>query len=134
MRISLSLVLMLVFVLNAAGVLHLGFVDRMENFAYDVRLNMTMPGTQDKRIVIVDIDERSLLEQGRWPWSRNRLATLVDKLFDDYKIRVLGFDVEAAAGNIRRIAPQARLIALSARSGEGMAGWYDFLRSRLPRA
>ena len=47
---------------------------------------------------------------------------------------VLGFDVEAAAGNVRRIAPQARLIALSARSGEGMAGWYDFLRSRLPRA
>jgi len=93
MRISLSLVLMLVFVLNAAGVLHLGFVDRMENFAYDVRLTLTMPDTQDKRIVIVDIDERSLLEQGRWPWSRNRLATLVDKLFDDYKIRVLGFDV-----------------------------------------
>ena len=46
---------------------------------------------------------------------------------------VLGFDLAAAAENVRRIAPQARLITLSARSGQGMADWYEFLRSRLPR-
>jgi hydrogenase nickel incorporation protein HypB len=40
---------------------------------------------------------------------------------------VLGFDREAAAENVRRIAPQARLIQLSARSGEGIAEWYDLL-------
>jgi len=43
-----------------------------------------MPGTQNKRIVIIDIDEKSLLEQGRWPWGRNKLAQLVDILFDKY--------------------------------------------------
>ncbi len=42
---------------------------------------------------------------------------------------VLGFDRPAAVANIRRIAPQARLLQLSARSGEGLAAWYDFLRS-----
>ncbi|MGD1030442.1 MAG: hydrogenase nickel incorporation protein HypB [Opitutaceae bacterium] len=42
---------------------------------------------------------------------------------------VLGFDRAAAAGNIRAIAPQAQLIELSARTGEGMAAWYEFLRS-----
>jgi len=40
---------------------------------------------------------------------------------------VLGFDRAAAADNIRRIAPQARLIELSARSGEGIEQWYDLL-------
>jgi hydrogenase nickel incorporation protein HypB len=35
--------------------------------------------------------------------------------------------------NIRRIAPQAQIIELSSRSGEGVAAWYEFLRARLPR-
>jgi hydrogenase nickel incorporation protein HypB len=41
----------------------------------------------------------------------------------------LGFDIEAAAENVRRIAPQARVIRLSARSGEGIKDWYDLLGS-----
>lgn len=45
----------------------------------------------------------------------------------------LGFDRAAAVANIRRIAPQARLIQLSARSGEGLPEWYDFLRSLAPK-
>jgi len=42
---------------------------------------------------------------------------------------VLGFDLEAAAENVRRIAPQARLIRLSARTGDGIKEWYDLLGS-----
>ncbi len=41
----------------------------------------------------------------------------------------LGFKREVAVENIKRIAPQARIIQLSARSGEGMADWYAFLRT-----
>ena len=92
-RIVISFAVLLVFLANTMGLIHIGFIDRMENLAYDVRLNVMMPNTVDPRIVIVDIDERSLLEQGRWPWSRNQLALMIDKLFDEYKIRVLGFDV-----------------------------------------
>lgn len=46
----------------------------------------------------------------------------------------LGFNRALAVENIRRIAPQARLIQLSARSGEGLPEWYDFLRSLAPKA
>ena len=46
---------------------------------------------------------------------------------------VLGFDREAAARNVRRMAPQARLIQLSSRSGEGMQEWYDLLGSLVPK-
>jgi hydrogenase nickel incorporation protein HypB len=42
---------------------------------------------------------------------------------------VLGFDLDLAAENVRRIAPQARLIRLSAKSGEGIGEWYDLLGS-----
>ncbi len=93
LRIALSLIIVPILLLNAAGTINLGFVARLENYAYDLRLQWTMPGTVDKRIVIVDIDEASLQQQGHWPWPRNKLAHMVDVLFDTYKIDVLGFDV-----------------------------------------
>ncbi|MFA5263011.1 MAG: hydrogenase nickel incorporation protein HypB [Opitutaceae bacterium] len=45
---------------------------------------------------------------------------------------VLGFDRAAALENLRRVAPQARILELSSRSGEGMRAWYDLLRAQLP--
>lgn len=92
-RVALGLSIVALLLLHASDTWRFGVIDRLENFSYDVRLNLTMPRTLDERIVIVDIDEKSLQQQGRWPWSRNKLARLVDTLFDDYKIGVLGFDV-----------------------------------------
>ena len=54
---------------------------------------MTMPNGVDERIVILDIDEKSLGEIGRWPWGRNVMAELVEKLFDRYGVKLVGFDV-----------------------------------------
>jgi len=45
----------------------------------------------------------------------------------------LGFKRDVAVENIRRIAPTARLIQLSSRSGEGVAEWLDYLRSLNPQ-
>ena len=47
----------------------------------------------DERLVILDIDEKSLGEIGRWPWNRRLMAELTDKLFERYGVAVLGFDV-----------------------------------------
>lgn len=74
------------------------FISKLENLASDTRLRFLMPGGVDPKIVILDIDEKSLKEreqggEGRWPWPRDRLALMVDKLFDKYQIEVLGFDV-----------------------------------------
>jgi len=52
-----------------------------------------MAGEVDQRLVILDIDEKSLGEIGRWPWNRRLMAELVDKLFERYGVAVLGFDV-----------------------------------------
>lgn len=68
-------------------------LDKIENFLYDVRILMTMPGGVDERIVIVDIDEKSLAKVGRWPWSRIHIAKLLDELFDNYDVTLVGFDI-----------------------------------------
>jgi adenylate cyclase len=60
---------------------------------YDARLAMTMPRALERRIVILDIDEKSLGEIGRWPWSRNLMAELIDKLFERHGVALAAFDV-----------------------------------------
>lgn len=91
--IGLGLLLVLVFIGNAARFYRLDFVEQLSAIIYDYRLRLTMPATPDNRIVILDIDEKSLKEEGRWPWGRDRLALLMDKLFDQYGVAEVGFDV-----------------------------------------
>lgn len=81
------------FVCNAAGLIDLKFTDQLEALSYDLRLKLTMRSDIDSRIVIVDIDEKSLAAEGRWPWGRDHLARLMDQLFDRYGVAVVGFDV-----------------------------------------
>ena len=69
------------------------FVSQLDNIIYDTRLRMTLPREPEKRIVILDIDEKSLGELGRWPWNRKLMAELVDQLFERHGVAVLGFDV-----------------------------------------
>lgn len=92
-RIAVTLIPLVFALLHASGVLRIGVLQRLDDIIYDARLRSTMPQTLDERIVIVDIDEKSLAEVGRWPWSRNRLADLVEELLDQQKVALLGFDV-----------------------------------------
>jgi hydrogenase nickel incorporation protein HypB len=43
-----------------------------------------------------------------------------------------GCDREATLANIAQVAPQARVLELSARTGAGMTAWHDFLASMVP--
>ncbi len=92
-RGALNLAVLLFFLAHVSGHMTWGFIDHLENLAYDARLVFTMPNTSDNRIVIVDIDEKSLKEEGRWPWPRLKLARLMDRLFNDYGVAIVGFDV-----------------------------------------
>jgi len=92
-RIAVTLIPVLLALLHAVGVARIGVLQRLDDIIYDARLQATMPRTLDDRVVIVDIDEKSLAELGRWPWGRNKLAELVNTLFQDQHIAILGFDV-----------------------------------------
>ena len=92
-RLAISGIAFVVFAMHIAGKPRFEIIDRVENYLYDVRIRLTMPGTVDDRIVIIDIDEASQIELGQWPWPRKTLAKIVDRLFDDYEISVFGLDV-----------------------------------------
>jgi adenylate cyclase len=93
LRYLLSLSILLFFLLHALKLIEWDFIQAIEHKLYDVRLELTISDQPDDRIVIVDIDEKSLSEIGRWPWNRSIIAKLVDQLFDSYEIDVLGMDV-----------------------------------------
>jgi adenylate cyclase len=92
--IGLGMALTLYFMGGATNKFYTVPLDRnLDAIVYDFKLHLTMPHSKDNRIVILDIDEKSLKEEGRWPWRRDRLALLMNKLFDRYHIAVAGFDI-----------------------------------------
>ncbi|WP_439112480.1 CHASE2 domain-containing protein [Hydrogenophaga sp.] len=91
-RVAVTLLPLIFAILHAVGMVPMGLLQRLDDIIYDTRLRATMPATLDDRVVIVDIDEKSLAEVGRWPWSRHHMARLVDTLFEDQRIALLGFD------------------------------------------
>jgi adenylate cyclase len=67
---------------------------RFEGIIYDLRLRATLVDRRitDQTIIIIDIDEKSLAAEGRWPWSRQKVATMVNYLADA-GVAVVAFDV-----------------------------------------
>lgn len=92
-KLGIALLPVLLAVLHVTGVWRLSPLEWIDNLIYDIRLRATMPRTLDERIAIVDVDEKSLAEVGRWPWPRDKLATITRDLFERQHIAVLGFDV-----------------------------------------
>ena len=69
------------------------FLKFMELKALDLRMTSRgerLPGVET---VIAAIDEKSLKELGRWPWSRSTMARLVNAL-KKYEARAVGLDMD----------------------------------------
>ena len=63
----------------ALGLLQSGWLAKLDYLAYDYSLRLVQSPPSGE-VVIVAIDERSLSQLGRWPWSRAVHARLVDRL------------------------------------------------------
>ena len=58
-----------------------GVLGSVERIAGDLNWRwLAKPVPTERRVVVVDIDERSLQEVGAWPWSRATLARLSERL------------------------------------------------------
>jgi adenylate cyclase len=91
-RAILGLLLTAFLLSHVAGKISIPYFEDVENLLYDTRVRLTAPGGKDERIVIVAVDEASLKAQGHWPWTREKLARLVEQLFS-HGVVVIGFDM-----------------------------------------
>ncbi len=76
-------------------------VSRLANeWLRDQLVRLQASSAPEPRVLVVDIDEPSLAELGPWPWPRERLADLVEKLLTTYKARGVALDIVLpSAGN-----------------------------------
>jgi adenylate cyclase len=97
-RLLLGLVLVALFAGHVGNLWQLPLLPRFEALLYDARIRAIAPRGLDDRVVVVDIDERSLREksqggEGRWPWRRDRLAQLIGDLFQKYGVSLVALDI-----------------------------------------
>src|SRR5579862_2725675 len=59
-----------------------GPVARVDDKICDLLTGFLGPRKPSGRVVIVEIDERSLAEYGRWPWPRDLLGSVVRRILD----------------------------------------------------
>src|SRR6267143_3802691 len=76
-------------VMLAAGGTQL--IEALERFAYDWGVRASTRTPSDK-ISVIAIDKRSIDNIGRWPWSREIHAKMIDRLADA-KAKVIGYTV-----------------------------------------
>lgn len=70
----------------------LWLLDFLELKTYDLRLQYRGPLTPGSNIVLCVVDEKSLRQEGRWPWPRWKIAKLIDILSSE-GAKVIAFDI-----------------------------------------
>jgi adenylate cyclase len=110
----------------------------LEAKALDFRFHLRGEGRSASRVVLVTIDDRSIAELGRWPWSRQRFADIVQRLHAA-EAKIVAFDLlfsepEAAMQGelLRDLRQTLESIDLSPLE-PNLQGFYQILR-RLERA
>ena len=118
-QFGLSLLLLLILLGQVGRLYDLYFIHRFEAAIYDLKIQLFRAQGMDERIAIVDIDERSLREVGRWPWSRDKTAHLTRTLFEQYGVAAASFDVIFAEPDQSSGLPVLERLARTELAGEG---------------
>jgi adenylate cyclase len=82
----------ILFLLTLLYVFQPGFLHQLDLKLYDQLLRGRGTREPSGRVVIVDLDERSLAQYGQWPWPRYRVALLLGRL-REAGAAVVGLDI-----------------------------------------
>lgn len=91
-RVGLSLGVALTIGLAFLSWLAPNVVVRLADTALDFQFRLRGERSPGQEVILVLVDEKSLKEIGRWPWSRNKQALLLDQIGVG-KPRVIGLDI-----------------------------------------
>jgi len=69
------------------------FLESIERKTLDERFVLRGTIPHDPHIIVLAIDNMAVTEVGRWPWSRDKIATIVDRVLGEYGAKALGFDI-----------------------------------------
>ena len=101
------------------------FLRFMELKALDLRMVSRGQLPTTGQVIIATVDEKSLSEIGRWPWSRSMTAKLVDSL-KEYGAKAVGFDIVFAEPEQSSGPSADAILAKSVKSAKNVSLGYFF--------
>ena len=91
-RLGLDLAVLVTIVMLVLFMLKPYLLVRLEDASLDARFVLRGPRPAGHEVKLVLVDEPSIRELGRWPWSRDKHARLIEALRED-GAKVVGYDV-----------------------------------------
>uniref|UniRef100_UPI004048B5B3 CHASE2 domain-containing protein n=1 Tax=Aliarcobacter sp. TaxID=2321116 RepID=UPI004048B5B3 len=87
-----SLSLFLAFLLSFVYIFYPQLPDSFDNRLRDYLFTLRGEIPNNGNVIIIDIDEASLEQLGQWPWSRNKVAQILENL-TNANIGIIGMDI-----------------------------------------
>ncbi|TAJ07065.1 MAG: adenylate/guanylate cyclase domain-containing protein [Nitrospirae bacterium] len=107
---------------------------RLENDLLDFRFKLRGERQPGDDIIVVTVDEKSLKEVGRWPWSRDKQAQLVRTIAAD-KAKVIGLDIIYSEAEVTEYLRGLQELIAAANTAAGPpASFTGLLRQKLAEA
>lgn len=123
--VALLLSVELIWLANPA---QLKIVTRFNNLLYDARFTVLTPQREAQvPIVIVDLDEASIQQEGRWPWDRKKVAQLITELQVN-QVGLIGLDIvfsEPSRNALQQVLQQTQLSAATKADLENLKDNFD---------
>lgn len=102
----------------------------LEYAARDLATQARTSSTPHPKIVVVDIQESSLAAVGAWPWPRQTLAALIEKLIVDHQAAIVALDI--VLPNPRDAAGDQRLQMLASQKKLVLSQAFDYVERDTP--
>jgi len=99
------------------------FLESIERKTLDQRFVLRGPIPHDPHIVVLAIDNKAVTEVGRWPWSRDKIATIVDRVLGEYNAKAMGFDIIFSEKQRNPLTESLRMMQQSQQIDPYAANW-----------
>jgi len=119
----LPLVIVMALVALSIAVIRPDFSEQLELKLLDQRFKLRGVVAPDPRVMIVTVDDNALSEVGRWPWSRDKIAVIVERILGEYQAKALGFDIVFSEEQLNPLQESLRLLKAANQSDKQVAQW-----------
>ncbi|MDQ6954007.1 MAG: adenylate/guanylate cyclase domain-containing protein [Mariprofundaceae bacterium] len=119
------LVILMALLAFATALTRPSFTEQIELKLLDQHFKMRGVIPHDPRVVIVAVDDNALTEVGRWPWSRDKIATIVDRILGEHQARALGFDIVFSEEQLNPFKESLRLLSDGQQADKTVTHWLE---------
>ncbi|GMQ99423.1 MAG: adenylate/guanylate cyclase domain-containing protein [Zetaproteobacteria bacterium] len=99
------------------------FLELIELKTLDARFHLRGVNKPDPNIIIVAVDDHSLERVGRWPWSRDKIGLIIDRVLGQYHARVIGLDMVFSEAQKNPLQESLERITLSGKAKPEITQW-----------